>query len=196
MSNRFLLFGERPFDGYARDKFSDVAVGICQMSDIEVLMYRDSLAELVDKTVKVYEFPELEISFENKVVDLVGRGNHLHTRYFAEYSLIVKGDTYFLGLSPFNSGYRPVDLPVEVKGNVLSFFIDTGSYHEELSDEARLVVKAEYERIKKYMLATVKSINETIRFYNKELNGLVTQHLRNKLAKAERCMKIKQSLDF
>jgi len=196
MANRFLLFGEKPFEVYARERFSHIASAIERMSDVETLMYKDSFEELVRKTVTTYSFPSLEISFENKVVDLVGKPYHKYTRYFAEYSLIVRGDTYFLGLSPYTSGYRSVNLMVEVKENVMSFEIDTQYFNEELSSMVTAHVKWEYDRIKRFITGTLGNLNETIAHYNRELEKFVIPHLADKLRKAERCWKIKEALDF
>lgn len=196
MANRFLLFGEKPFEAYAREKFSLIASAIERMSDVEVLMYKDSFEELVRKTVNSYRFPALEISFDNKVVDLVGRPYHKYTRYFAEYSLIVKGDPYFLGLSPYSSGYRSINLMAEVKENVLSFEIDTQYFSEELTAPVTAQVKWEYDRIKKFITSTLSNLNDTIAHYNRELEKFVIPHLADKLRKAERCWKVKESLNF
>jgi hypothetical protein len=196
MANRFLLFGEKPFEVYARERFSQIACAIERMSDVETLMHRDSFDELVRRTVSAYSFPSLEIAFENQVVDLVGKPYHKYTRYFAEYSLIVKGDAYFLGLSPYASGYRPVNLMVEVKENVMSFEIDTQYFTEELSGMATAHVKWEYDRIKKFITSTQKNLNETIDHYNRELEKFVIPHLADKLRKAERCWKVKEALNF
>jgi hypothetical protein len=196
MAKRFLLFGEKPFEVYAREKFSLIASAIERMSDVETLMYKDSFEELVRKTVNSYSFPSLNISFENKVVDLVGKPYHKYTRYFAEYSVIVDGDPYFLGLSPYSSGYRSVNLMVEVKENVMSFEIDTQYFNEELTRSVTAQVKWEYDRIKKFITSTTQNLNETIAHYNRELEKFVIPHLADKLRKAERCWKIKESLNF
>lgn len=196
MRNRFLLFGEKPFDLYAREKFADVAVGIDHMNDVEVLMFKDDFDGLVKKTTDLFSFPKLDISFEDKLVDLVGKSRDVRTRYFAEYSLLVKGDPYFLGLSPYNSGYRPLDLFVELRHNVISFLIDTRSYSEELSAEATDHVKHEYMRIKQFIDETQDNLNKTVDYYNLELEKIVIRQLANKLRKALRCARIRQALDF
>jgi hypothetical protein len=196
MSNRFLLFGEKPFDMYARERFADISVGIDRMNDMEALMFKDDFDGLVKKTTDFYAFPHLEISFEDKVVDLVAKNDRTRSRYFAEYSLIVKGDPYFLGLSPFSSGYRPVDLTVELKENVLSFVIDTRYHQEELTPEVTSHVKKEYMRIKRFISDSQANLNNTIDFFNAELEKLVIRQLANKLRKAVRGEKIRQSLDF
>ena len=190
------MFGEKPFDLYAREKFSDITVGIEHMNDVEVLMFREDFDGLVKKTTDFYTFPRLEISFDEKIVDLVGKPDRTRTRYFAEYSLTVKGNPFYLGLSPFNSGYRPVDLLVELKENVLSFVIDTRYHSEELSSEVTEHVKREYMRIRRFITETQENLNRTIDYYNGELEKLVIKQLANKLRKAIRCEKIRQALDF
>jgi hypothetical protein len=196
MNTRFLLFGEKPFDAYALEKFSGIASDIERMSDVEALMYKDSFDELVHKTVSSYRFKNLDISFENKLVDLIDRPFKNRSRIFAEYSLVVTGDPYFLGLTPYNTSYKTFNLPVEVKGNVLAFEIDTHYHQEELSPEITVFVKKEYEIIKKYILDTLYNLNQTILFYNSELEKFVIPLLANKLRKAERCLKIKEALNF
>src|SRR5687768_12690729 len=121
MKNSFLLFGEMSFDAFAGQQFDTIAQEIARMSDTEVLMYKENFHDLVALTLKCYVFPELNISFDDKLVDLVGKPGFRDTRYFAEYSLVVKGEPRFLGLSPYNSGYRPVDLRVTLRGNFVSF---------------------------------------------------------------------------
>src|SRR5437762_12447917 len=108
MSKRFLLFGERPFEDHAHDKFRLISSASERVSDVEAVMYKDSFDEWVQKTVSSYRFPKLEISFENKIVDLLDKIIHSRIRYFAEYSLIVEGDTYFLGLSPGDLSFLPM----------------------------------------------------------------------------------------
>ena len=190
------MFGEKPFDQFAREKFSDITVGIDHMNDVEVLMFREDFDGLVKKTTDFYMFPQLEIGFDEKVVDLVAKTDRMRTRYFAEYSLIVKGNPYYLGLSPYNSGYRPVDLLVESKENVLSFMIDTRYHSEELSAAATDHVRREFMRIKRFITETQENLNKTIDYYNAELEKLVVKQLANKLRKAIRCEKIRQALDF
>jgi hypothetical protein len=196
MSKRFLLFGEKPFDGHALEKFSRVAVDIERMSDIEALMYKESFDELVQKTVAHYSFKSIHISFENKMVDLVERYVSSAKRIFAEYSLIVSGDTYFLGLIPYSAPNTGVNLIVETRGNVMTFEIDTRYHSEELSAEVMSYVKLEYDYIKKYILDCVYNMNRTILHYNSELEKFVIPLLANKLRKAERCVKIKEALNF
>jgi hypothetical protein len=196
MSKRFLLFGEKPFEDHAREKFAVVASGIERTSDIEVIMYKENFDELVQRTVKAYAFAKIDISFENKVVDLVSHNFQSQTRFFAEYSLVVKGDTYFLGLSPSDLSYTPMRLPVEVKENILSFEIDTRYDDEELNAEVTARVKQEYERIKDFITTNLENLNETIDYYNSELEKFVIPLLAKKLRKADRCLKIKEALNF
>ena len=196
MSKRFLLFGERPFEDHAHDKFRLISSAIERVSDVEAVMYKDSFDEWVQRTVSSYRFAKLEISFENKIVDLLDKIIHSRIRYFAEYSLIVEGDTYFLGLSPGDLSFLPMRLPVEVKGNVLSFEIDTRHDDEELSEEATALVRAEYQRIKEFITDTLEHLNRTIEFHNSELEKFVIPQLARKLRKADRCLKIKESLNF
>src|SRR5688572_9433132 len=183
MSKRFLLFGEKPFDAYALDKFSAIASDIERMSDVETLLYKDSFEELVSKTVSAYAFNCVDISFENKMVDLVDRQINNNKRFFAEYSLVVTGDTYYLGLTPYQSGFRQLKVPVEVKGNILSFEIDTFYHQEELIPEITAQVKVEYEWVKKFILDSLYNMNQTVMYYNSELEKFVIPLLANKLRK-------------
>lgn len=196
MSNRFFLFGEKPFEAYALEKFSEIATDIDRMSDIEALMYKYSFDELIQKTVDTYKFQNLEISFENKLVDLIDRPSDGVPNIFAEYSLMVSGNMYYLGLIPLHKAYLPFNLRVNVKGNILSFEIDTNYPHEELSTGVMALVKSEYELIKKYITDSLYNLNRTIQFYNAELEKFVVPLLANKLRKAERCLKIREALNF
>ncbi len=196
MSNRFLLFGEKPFEVYALEKFSEIASEIDAMSDIEALMYKHCFDELVHKMVTVYKFKNVDISFENKLVDLIDRPYRERSNIYAEYSLVVSGDTYFLGLKPFRPSYLPFNLEVEVKKNILSFEIDTNYHLEELSAEITAEVKKEYELIKKYINDSLYNMNRTIEYFNSELEKFLIPLLANKLRKAERCLKIKEALNF
>jgi hypothetical protein len=196
MSNRFLLFGEKPFETYALEKFSAIASDVERMSDIEAMMYKDSFEELVHKTVSAYCFKKLDVSFENKMVDLIDRPVHMHSNIFAEYSLVVTGDAYFLGLIPYSAPSHPFHLPVMIRGNILSFEIDTHYHKEELSSEITEFVRGEYEAIKKYILDSVYNMNQTILHYNAELEKFVIPLVANKLRKAERGIRIKEALNF
>jgi hypothetical protein len=196
MRNRFLLFGEKPFEVFVAERFSEIGADVQKMSDVEVLMYRETFDELVSKTLDSYLFPDLEICFEDQMVDLVEKAGHRKPRYFVEYSLAVKGNPYFLGLSPYVSGYRPLDLFVLSKKNFLSFEIDTGHHSEELTPAVTMAVRREYERIKQYITTAEKMLNETIAFHNEEMKEFLTHQLANKMRKAERCLKIRESLNF
>lgn len=159
-------------------------------------MFKDDFEGLIKKTCDQFRFPELQISFEDKVVDLLTKTDRGRSRYFAEYSLVVTGNPYFLGLSPYTSGYRPVDLLVEVAENVLSFMVDTASYQEELSADSTEKVKREFMRIKQFITETEEHLNRTIEFYNDELEKIVVKQLANKLRRALRCEQIRQALNF
>jgi hypothetical protein len=196
MGKRFLLFGEKPFDAYALEKFSAVASDIERLSDIEVIMYKECFDELVQKLVDAYVFRSLEISFENKMVDLINRPNEKQARIFAEYSMIVSGNAYFLGLVPYHQAPRNLSLPVSVTGNVLAFEIDTRGEDEELSPASVAHVKREYQKIKKFIDDSVYNMNRTILYYNAELEKFVVPLLANKLRKADKCLKVKESLNF
>lgn len=196
MSNRFLLFREKPFEAYALEKFSVIATDIDRMSDVEALMYKYSFDELVQKTVHTYQFEKLEISFDNKMVDLIDRPQEGIPNILAEYSLVINGNPYYLGLQPLHKAYLPFELRVMVKGNVMSFEIDTNYPHEELSTGVMALVKSEYELVKKYITDSVYNMNRTIQFYNTELEKFVIPLLANKLRKAERCLKIREALNF
>lgn len=191
-----MLFGEKPFDAHALEKFSGVATDIERMSDVEALMYADCFDELVQKTVAAYSFKNLNISFDNKIVDLVERHIHSNRRIFAEYSLVVSGDPYFLGLIPYNAPFNPMSLMVETRGNILTFSIDTRFDNEELSPEVMAFIRLEYDHIKKYILDCQYNMNKTILHYNAELEKFVIPLLANKLRKAHRCLKIKEALNF
>jgi hypothetical protein len=196
MRNRFLLFGEKPFDVYADERFSEIAAEVQRMSDIEVLMYRETFDELLAKVLASYAFPELEISFGDQMVDLVEKPGVRGPRMFVEYSLAVKGNPYFLGLSPYVSGYRPVDLNISVKKNFLSFEVDSGHTNEDLPPGATALVKREYDKIKRFITTAENMLNETINYYNREMKEFLTSQLANKLRRAEKNVKIKESLNF
>ncbi|PBQ33075.1 hypothetical protein CNR22_15240 [Sphingobacteriaceae bacterium] len=196
MNKTFHLFGEKPFETYALQKFSDIASDIDRMSDIEALMYKFSFDELVQKTVTAYKFKNLDISFANKIVDLVDRPYRDRSNFYAEYSLVVTGNTYFLGLKPFHESYLPFPLRISVKANVMSFEINTNHDMEELSPGATALVKREYDLIKKFINDSVFNMNRTIEFYNSELEKFIIPLLANKLRKAERCFKMKETLNF
>ncbi len=196
MRNRFLLFGEKPFDVYADQRFSEIAAEVQRMSDIEVLMYRESFDELVGNVMNSYIFPQLEISFSDQMVDLVEKPGARGPRIFVEYSLAVKGNPYFLGLSPYVSGYRPVDLNVTAKKNFLSFEIDSGHATEDLPVAATALIKREYDKIKRFITTAETMLNETITYYNREMKEFLTSQLANKMRRAEKNVKIKESLNF
>lgn len=196
MSTKFLLFREKPFEAYALDKFSDIARDIDRMSEIEILMYKYCFDELVTKTVSAYQFKNLEVVFENQIVDLIDRPYKGYSNIYAEYSVAVKGDSYFLGLIPFREALLPFNLEVGLRKNVLSFEIDTNYHLEELSEEVTAEVKKEYDLIKRYILDNTKSMNKTIEYFNEELKKFVIPLLAEKLRKAERSIKMKEALNF
>jgi hypothetical protein len=109
---------------------------------------------------------------------------------------VVTGDPYFLGLSPYNSGYRPVDLVIETHANVMSFEVDTQYHEEELPAEITALVKKEYDRVKRYITNTLENLNQTIDHFNRELEKFIVPVLAEKLRKAERCLKVKDKLNF
>lgn len=196
MSNRFLLFGETPFERYALERFSFIASGIERMSDTEILMYKEDFGALVSKVISAYLFPDVNISFENKMVDLVAKRGATGRRYFAEYSLVVTGEPYCLGLIPCRPGRNKFRLPVELKENFLSFEIDTCYHSEELPPEITSAIRVEYDRIKEYITASLDDLNQTILYYNAEMEKFVVPLLADKLRKAERCWKIREALNF
>lgn len=196
MSKRFHLFGEKPFEAYALEKFSDIAYDIARMSDVEAMMYKYCFDELVQKTVSAYQFKNVDISFENKLVDLINRPYRERSNFYAEYSLMVTGNTYYLGLQPFRRAYLPFILNVTLTGNVMSFEIDTDSQEEELSQEATAMVKEEYDLIKTYIHDSLFNMRHTIDHFNAELEKFVIFLLAEKLRKAERSLKIRESLNF
>lgn len=196
MGYRFHLFGEKPFEAFALEKFSDIASDIDRMSDIEALMYKYSFDELILKTVSAYKFKKVDISFENKLVDLIDRPDYGQANIYAEYSFVITGEPYFLGLRPLHESYLPFNLAVEVKKNILSYEINTHYHLEELSPAATAMVKQEYDLIKKFIQDSLYNMNRTIEFYNAELEKFVIPLLANKLRKAERSLKIKETLNF
>jgi hypothetical protein len=196
MGKRFLLFGEKPFEAYALEKFSQVKQAVENLSEVEILMYRDTFDELVTRTVTTYQFPHLAISFENKMVDLVNHPDKGGPRYYAEYTLSVAGDAYFLGLTPSDSGTRFFPLSVCLRKNVISFEIDSGSRREELSPQAMERVKSEYLQIRNFIVRTEQQLNETIDFFNKELERFVIPLLANRLRAADKIVKVKEALNF
>jgi hypothetical protein len=196
MSKRFLLFGEKPFEAYALEKFSQVKQAVEGLSEVEVLMYKESFDELVTRTVSTYQFPHLNISFENKMVDIVNHPDKNGSRFYAEYTLAVEGDPYFLGLTPTEGGSRFFPLSAKLRKNVISFEIDSGSRRQELNQAAMERVKAEYMQIRNFIVRTQQQLNETVDFFNKELERFVIPLLANRLRAAEKIVKVKEALNF
>src|SRR5438046_2080189 len=100
MNRHFYLFGEETFRSYALDRFAEIRHDIENMNEVELLMYRDSFDELLQKTKAIYAFRKLEINFDQQVVDLIPRDTQHGTLIFAEYSLNVTGNPFYLGLIP------------------------------------------------------------------------------------------------
>jgi hypothetical protein len=78
----------------------------------------------------------------------------------------------------------------------LSFEIYTCSPVEELSVSSTALVKTEYDRIKKYITNTLSNLNLTIDHFNRELEKFVVPVLADKMRKADRCLAIRERLNF
>jgi hypothetical protein len=194
--SHFILFGQLPFNQYAYQRLSSIAKSIEAMSDIEVLMYKDSFEDLTKKLVRSYSLLPVDISFNDKVVDLISRPDRNGNRVFAEYTLMVKGDSELLHCDPFNLGYVSLTLPMSVKINVISFEIDTREYSEDLSTEAMSHVKQDYDTIKTFIADTLLALNNESQKFNLQLEEFIIPILARKMRFASNYSLVKDKLNF
>ena len=138
----------------------------------------------------------MDISFENKIVDLIECRGLSGSRIYVEYSLQVTGDTYYLGLIPHNMAYSKMKLGVELQENVLSFEIDSRYHQEEMPADVTAAIKVEYELIRAFITDALYNMNQTVKYFNGELEKFLIPLLANKLRKAERASRIREALNF
>ena len=194
--NTFILFGQLPFSQYAYQRMASIARSIGSMSDIEVLMYKDSFEDLTKKLVNAYSLLPVDISFNDKIVDLLSKPDKNGPRYFVEYTLLIKGDSELLKCDPYNLGYVSLKLPVSVKTNVISFEIDTGAYSEMLSTETMDCIKQDYETIKDFMANTFLALNNESQKFNLRLEEFIIPILAAKMRSASNHVDLKDKLNF
>lgn len=191
----FTLFAERPFNAYAHERLSAIARSINDMSDVEVLMYKTDFETLLKRLVKTYSLKPVNISFDDKLVDLIAKPYRDHDRYFAEYTLQVSGEGELLKLCPYE---KPVHLriPVALKTNVLIFEIDTHYYNANLTEGVMDNIKVVYDTVKDFITNTLLCLNNESQKFNLQLEQFIIPILANKLRTAQRHTEIKQLLNF
>lgn len=194
--NQFILFGQFPFSRYAHIRLVSIAKSIESMSDVEVLMYKDSFEELTKKLVSAYSLLPVDISFDDKIVDLLSKPDPNGNRCFVEYTLMIKGDPDLLKCDPFSLGYVSLTLPVSVKTNVISFEIDTAQYSEDLSAEAMGAVKRDYDNIKEFITTTLLALNNESQKFNLQLEEFIIPILAGKMRAASNHSMLKDKLNF
>jgi hypothetical protein len=194
--NQFILFGQFPFSRYAHIRLASIAKSIESMSDVEVLMYKDSFETLTKKLVNAYSLLPVDISFDDKIVDLLSKSDPNGNRCFVEYTLMVKGDPDLLKCDPFSLGYVSLTLPVIVKTNVISFEIDTAQYSEDLSAEAMTVVKRDYDTIKEFIVSSLLALNNESQKFNLQLEEFIIPILARKMRAASNYSTLKDKLNF
>jgi hypothetical protein len=194
--NTFILFGQMPFNQYAYRRLASITKSIETMSDIEVLMYKDSFEDLTKKLVSSYSLLSVDISFDDKIVDLLSSPDQKGNRIFAEYTLMIKGDSDLLHCDPFNLGYVSLSLPVSVKTNVISFEIDTQEYNEDLSSEAMSHVKQDYDTIKTFIADSLLALNNESQKFNLQLEEFIIPILARKMRSASNYSSVKDKLNF
>jgi len=194
--NHFLLFGQFPFSRYAHIRLLSIAKSIESMSDVEVLMYKDNFEELTKKLVTAYSLLPVDISFDDKIVDLLSKPDSNGNRCFVEYTLMIKGDSDLLKCDPFSLGYVSLTLPVSLKTNVISFEIDTTQYNEDLSPEAMNGVKRDYDSIKGFVTDTLLALNNESQKFNLQLEEFIIPILAGKMRSASYYSTLKERLNF
>ena len=194
--NHFILFGQFPFSRYAYIRLASIAKSIEAMSDIEVLMYKDSFEDLTKKLVNAYSLLPVDVSFDDKIVDLISKPDEKGERCFVEYTLMIKGDPDLLKCDPYSLGYVSMTLPVTVKTNVLSFEIDTGQYSEDLSSETMENVKRDYDTIKDFITCALLALNNESQKFNLQLEEFIIPILARKMRAASNSMSVKDKLNF
>lgn len=196
----FILFGQFPFSRYAHKRLVSIAQNIESMSDVEVLMYKDSFEDLTKKLVKAFSLLPVDILFDDKVVDLLNKRSPEGQRCFVEYTLMIKGDPELLSCDPYSLGYVSLSLPVKLRTNLISFEIDTehGSHYgaTDLPEEAIHKVKQDYETIKAFITDTLLALNNESQKFNLQLEELITPMLAKKMRTASHYSAMKNKLDF
>lgn len=194
--NQFILFGQFPFSRYAHIRLVSITKSIESMSDVEVLMYKDNFEELTKKLVAAYSLLPVDISFDDKIVDLLSRPEANGNRCFVEYTLMIKGDSDLLKCDPFSLGYVNLTLPVNIKTNVISFEIDTAQYSEDLSAEAMSAVKRDYDSIKAFISGSLLALNNESQKFNLQLEEFIIPILAGKMRSASNYSMLKDKLNF
>jgi hypothetical protein len=192
----FILFGERPFNEYEHERLATIAKNINNMSDVEVLMYKDNFEDLLKQQVKRYALRPINMPFEDKIVDLIDKPNHHGSHYFAEYTLMITGDAELLKIDPYNNGYIEFPIPVTVKTNVVSFEIDTYFNSVDLTPKVMENIKKDYHTIKEYISTTLLYLNNESQKFNLRLEEFITPILAQKIRAAYRHSVVKQKLNF
>ena len=196
MDRSFNLFAERPFNAYAHERFSAIAKSINNMSNVEVLMYKNDFDGLVRQLVKAYSLAPVSVSFEDKLVDLTSRPYRDHDRYFAEYTLSISGDINLLTLCPYKPGFVKIVVPAEIKTNVLIFEIDTQYYNANLTQSVMENVKRAYLIIKDFISESLLYLNNESQKFNFEIEQFIIPVLANKLRVAQNHVEIREKLNF
>ncbi len=166
------------------------------MSDVEALMYKDSFDDLVKKLVATYSLKPVNISFEDKLVDLIDRPDKKGPHFFAEYTLMITGDGTLLHLDPYNNGYVELPVPVLVKTNVISFEIDTHFSSEEIPEDVIKNIKHDYEVVKEFIATTILYLNNESQKFNLRLEEFIVPLLAKKMRSANTHMDVKKRLNF
>ncbi|MBA3682182.1 MAG: hypothetical protein H0W73_13640 [Bacteroidetes bacterium] len=195
MNRSFNLFGEKSFSDYALERFKNIARAINKMSDVEVLMYESNFDELIKKIVDDYYLSKIDVSFDDKLVDVVGKQFANHTRFFVEYTLIINGDPQLLTIDPYRNFIQKF-LFVEVKTNVLIFEIDTNYFSDELNATVMQTVRYEYNEIKKFICDALLHLNNESQKFNLQLEDFIIPILVSKLRKAHYNSHIREKLNF
>jgi len=195
MNRSFNLFGEKSFSDYAFERFKHIARAINKMSDVEVLMYEKNFDELIKKVVNDYYLSKIDVSFDDKLVDIIGKQHSNHTRYFVEYTLMINGDPELLTIDPYRNFIQKF-LFVEVKTNVLIFEIDTNYFSDELNATVMQTVRYEYNEIKKFICDTLLHLNNESQKFNLQLEDYIIPILISRLRKAHYNSQLREKLNF
>ena len=190
----FILFGDRPFNEYEHERLAVIAKNINNISDVELLMYKDNFEDLLKQQVKRYALRPVDMPFDDKVVDLIDKPNHHGSHFFAEYTLMITGDAELLKLDPYNKGYIEFPIPVKVNTNVISFEIDTYYNSDDLTPKIMDNIKKDYNLIKDYISTTLLYLNNESQKFNLRLEEFIMPILARKVRAAYRHSIIKQKL--
>jgi len=194
--NHFILFGQFPFSRYAYIRLASIAKSIESMSDVEVLMYKDDFESLTKKLVASYSLLPIDISFDDKIVDLLSRPDAVGDRCFVEYTLMITGDPDLLKCDPFSLGYVSLTLPVALKTNVISFEIDTAHYSQDLPAEAMSAIRRDYDSIREFISSTLLALNNESQKFNLQLEEFIIPILAKKMRAASHYSSLKERLNF